>query len=115
MAMLCWAVARGVADPHRRALPLACRARASELAHDLGLPTEEIDYLVAGINHMAFFLRFEHEGEDLYPRAARASTPPDCNRVRYELLKHFGYFVTESSRALRRVRRRGSSRTAART
>ena len=45
---------------------------------------------------MAFFLRFEHEGEDLYP-ALRELEPPDFNRVRYEVLKHFGYFVTESS------------------
>ena len=45
---------------------------------------------------MAFFLRFEHDGEDLYP-ALRELEPPDCNRVRYEVLKHFGYFVTESS------------------
>jgi alpha-galactosidase len=45
---------------------------------------------------MAFYLRLEREGEDLYP-ALRQVTPPDWNRVRYEVLKHFGYFVTESS------------------
>jgi len=73
---------------------------AFELALDLGIPYREIDYLAAGINHMAFYLRFEHRGEDLYPRLralADAGQVPDHNRVRYEVLRHFGYFVTESS------------------
>jgi alpha-galactosidase len=73
---------------------------AFELAQDLGIPYQEIDYLAAGINHMAFYLRFEHDGEDLYPRLqalAESGAVPDGNRVRYEVLKHFGYFVTESS------------------
>jgi alpha-galactosidase len=73
---------------------------AFELSLDLGIPYREIDYLAAGINHMAFYLRFSHDGEDLYPRLqelARRGAVPEGNRVRYELLKHFGYFVTESS------------------
>src|SRR3954470_20375189 len=95
MAMLCWAAAEASSI---RAVGLchSVQHTASELAADLGLPAAELDYLVAGINHVAFFLRLEHEGEDLYP-ALRRVTPPDTNRVRYELLKHFGYFVTESS------------------
>jgi alpha-galactosidase len=67
---------------------------------DLGIPYREIDYLAAGINHMAFYLRFERAGEDLYPQLrARAASGqvPDHNRVRYEVLRHLGYFVTESS------------------
>jgi alpha-galactosidase len=69
---------------------------------------EEVNYLVAGINHMAYFLRLEHQGQDLYPRlrafAESGQTPyrdhgevqlPD--RVRYEMFKRLGYFVTESS------------------
>jgi alpha-galactosidase len=93
MAMLCWAVAE--ASPIRTVgLCHSVQHTAGELAADLGLP--EVDYHVAGINHVAFFLKLEHEGEDLYP-ALRQVTPPDHNRVRYELLKHFGYFVTESS------------------
>ncbi len=73
---------------------------AFELAYDLGIPLAEIDYLAAGINHMAFYLRFERDGEDLYPRlrelGAAGEFPPN-NKVRYEMLKHLGYFVTESS------------------
>jgi alpha-galactosidase len=93
MAMLCWAVAE--ASPIRTVgLCHSVQHTAGELARDLGLP--EVDYHVAGINHVAFFLRLEHAGEDLYPRL-REVNPPADNRVRYELLRHFGYFVTESS------------------
>jgi alpha-galactosidase len=95
MAMLCWAAAE--ASPIRTVgLCHSVQHTAGELAADLGLPASELDYLVAGINHVAFFLELTHDGEDLYP-ALRGVTPPDENRVRYELFKHFGYFVTESS------------------
>jgi alpha-galactosidase len=95
MAMLCWAVAR---DSSIRAVGLchSVQHTAGELAADLGLEPEEVDHHVAGINHLAFFLRLERDGEDLYP-ALREVTPPAANRVRYEVLRHFGYFVTESS------------------
>jgi alpha-galactosidase len=49
---------------------------------------------------MAFYLRFERDGEDLYPRIRRVITDgrvPNGDRVRYEMLKRLGYFVTESS------------------
>jgi alpha-galactosidase len=95
MAMLCWAVARagGV-----RAVGLchSVQHTAGELAADLGMDVDELDHHVAGINHLAFFLRLERDGEDLYP-ALRQVSPPDGNRVRYEVLRHLGYFVTESS------------------
>jgi alpha-galactosidase len=95
MAMLCWAVAE--ASPVRTVgLCHSVQHTAAEVAADLGLNAAELDYHVAGINHLAFFLRLEHDGRDLYPALAEV-TPPDTNRVRYELLKHFGYFVTESS------------------
>jgi len=73
---------------------------AAELAHDLGLPEHEIDYLCAGINHMAFYLKLEHQGQNLYPRLlelAQSGRVPPANRVRYEMLRRLGYFVTESS------------------
>jgi alpha-galactosidase len=95
MAMLCWAVAES-SSIRTVGLCHSVQHTAGELAADLGLAGSELDYHVAGINHMAFFLRLEHEGEDLYP-ALHNVTPPDSNRVRYELLRHFGYFVTESS------------------
>src|SRR5690606_26154840 len=78
---------------------------AKQLAQDIGVPAEEIRYVCAGINHMAFYLTFERRRpdgsvEDLYPliaKVAREGREPDWNRVRYEVFRHFGYFVTESS------------------
>jgi alpha-galactosidase len=93
MAMLCWAAAEA-SSIRTVGLCHSVQGTAAQLAADLGLP--EVDYHVAGINHIAFFLKLEHDGKDLYPRL-REVTPPDWNRVRYELFKHFGYFVTESS------------------
>ncbi len=73
---------------------------AFELSLDLGINYGEINYLAAGINHMAFYLRFERDGEDLYPQLralADSGQIPEENRVRYEMLRRLGYFVTESS------------------
>ena len=73
---------------------------AEQLAHDIGVPIDEINYLCAGINHMAFYLRFERDGKDLYPEIRKVieeARVPDGNRVRYEMLTRLGYFVTESS------------------
>ena len=74
---------------------------AAELAKDIGVPVSDINYLVAGINHVAFFLKFEHmNGASLYPRLQQVINEgrvPDWNRVRYEMFKRLGYFVTESS------------------
>lgn len=73
---------------------------AFELSLDLGIPYRDIQYRAAGINHMAFFLQFEHNGEDLYPalrKIAASGNAPEENRVRYEIMQRFGYFVTESS------------------
>jgi alpha-galactosidase len=56
--------------------------------------------MVAGINHVAFFLRFERNGQNLYPEIRRVvdeGRVPDENRVRYDLFTRLGYFVTESS------------------
>ena len=84
-----------------------------ELAHDLDIPYGEIRYRSAGINHMAFYLKFEHRQPDgsyrdlypdLRPRLSRGPGAqaehwnPRCpNKVRYEMLTRLGYFVTESS------------------
>lgn len=73
---------------------------AKQLADDIGIPEDEINYLCAGINHVAFYLRFEHNGEDLYPRIRQVVEEgriPDWNRVRYDMFMRLGYFPTESS------------------
>ncbi|HHE70895.1 MAG TPA: alpha-glucosidase/alpha-galactosidase [Chloroflexi bacterium] len=103
MAMNCWAVFR--ASPiHTVGLCHSVQGTAEQLARDIGVPIEEINFVCAGINHMAFYLRFERktpEGyEDLYPQIQQVideGRVPDWNRVRYEALQRLGYFVTESS------------------
>lgn len=75
---------------------------AHELSKDIGVPYEDISYLVAGINHMAFYLKFENKrtGEDMYPlirKVYNEGRMPEWNRVRYEMFNRLGYFVTESS------------------
>ena len=114
MAMLCWAVAEAQLDPHRRALPLRAGHDASELAARPRPPADEIDYLVAGINHMAFFLRFEHEGEDLYPRAARGRRRP-TGTASATSCSSTSATSSPSPPSTSPSTCRGSSRTAART
>jgi alpha-galactosidase len=66
----------------------------------LGERPEEVAFTCAGINHMAFYLKLEKAGVSLYPRLFEAMHRPevyDTNRVRFELMKRLGYFVTESS------------------
>jgi alpha-galactosidase len=95
MVSNCWAIAAATSI-EAVGLCHSVQGTIKQLARDLGVSPDELDYLCAGINHVAFYLRLEREGEDLYPRL-REVTPPDWNRVRYAVLEHFGYFVTESS------------------
>jgi len=99
MAMNCWALSEA-SKVRTVGLCHSVQHTAEELAHDIGVPVEEINYVVAGINHVAFFLRFERNGQDLYPEIRRVvdeGRVPDWNRVRYDLFTRLGYFVTESS------------------
>lgn len=99
MAMNCWALNQAT-KIRTIGLCHSVQHTAEELAHDIGMPVEEINYLVAGINHLAFYLRFERNGTDLYPEIRRVISEgrvPETNRVRYDMFKRLGYFVTESS------------------
>lgn len=67
----------------------------------LGEKPEEIEFVCAGINHMAFYLRLRKGERDLYPQLFANARKPDVyklDRVRFELMNMLGYFVTESSR-----------------
>jgi alpha-galactosidase len=71
-----------------------------QLAQYLDVPREELRFRCAGINHMAWFIELSHWGEDLYPRlrqAARDQEIYEADPVRFEVMQHFGAFVTESS------------------
>ncbi len=99
MAMNCWAISRA-ARIRTVGLCHSIPGTAEELARDIGAPIDEISYRVAGINHMAFFLEYKWNGKDAYPlvrRVLEEGRVPPTNRVRYEMLRRLGYFVTESS------------------
>ena len=70
-----------------------------DLCELVGVPESEVTFLAAGINHQAFILRFEHDGESLYPRLdARIAGDPELQRrVRVALYRRLGFFPTESS------------------
>ena len=99
MVMNCWAISRA-SSIKTVGLCHSVQHTAEELARNINVPVEELNYLCAGINHVAFYLRFERNGQDLYPlihQVAAEGRVPAGNRVRYEMLKRLGYFVTESS------------------
>lgn len=113
----------GLCHSHQECIPM--------LFGRLGLPTEGVNYKIAGINHMAWLLEVSRDGEDLYPIIRKKavegpiydvlaelrkmhpefsdmfSSLPDKklefspddhdDMVRFELMKQFGYYVTESS------------------
>ena len=63
-------------------------------------PKDEIDFVAAGINHMAWFLKLEHNGRDLYPLLRERFELPEYymnEKVRGEVMRHCGYFMTEST------------------
>ena len=73
---------------------------ASSILELLKMPTDNVSYKIAGINHMAWLLEITRNGEDLYPeirKRASELTEKHDNMVRVEMMKQFGYYVTESS------------------
>ena len=73
---------------------------AREISAYIGVDHGQLLYECAGINHIAWMTRLEVEGEDAYPLLFAALEDPGVyakDRVRFELMRHFGYFVTESS------------------
>ncbi len=99
MAMLCRAMQRE-SSIKLTGLCHSVQGTAAMLARWIGAPKSEISYLCAGINHQAWYLKFEWNGEDAYPLISRAIENPDIYNeeiVRNEMFRHLGYFVTESS------------------
>ena len=98
MAMNCMAVDWEVGIP-AVGLCHSVQGTSEMLAAHLGLPYKDVSYQVAGINHMAFFLKFEYRGQDAYPLLFKYLDNPgrSTELVRYEMMRRLGYFVTESS------------------
>jgi len=73
---------------------------SQQLADYLDLPAAELRWRCAGINHLAWFTELTHKGRDMYPLLRKRSEDPevwDADPVRFEMMKHFGAFCTESS------------------
>ena len=65
-----------------------------------GFPKDEIDFINAGINHMDWFLTLTHKGKDIYPILKANMEKPEYfknEKVRGEVMRHCGYFMTEST------------------
>ncbi|MGN6170409.1 MAG: alpha-glucosidase/alpha-galactosidase [Solirubrobacteraceae bacterium] len=100
MAMLTWAVWAGTRFSNVVGLCHSVQNTHEQLAEAIGLPVGEIEFTTAGLNHQAFVLRFERDGNNLYPLLdRRIEQDPDGvgRRVRVEIYRQFGFFPTESS------------------
>jgi alpha-galactosidase len=72
----------------------------SELAGYLDIPEKELTYRAAGVNHLSWFTELKWNGQDVLPRLRSALDRPEIYEqdiIRFEMLRHFGAFPTESS------------------
>ena len=100
MAINYWLMSLARPDIAHVGLCHSVQGTSKQLAGYLDVPHEELDYWVAGINHMAWFLRLEHNGRDLYPLLRQRFEKPEYyvnEKVRGEVFRQFGYLMTESS------------------
>src|SRR6266566_4074057 len=99
MAMLPWAIQLGSGFQRVVGLCESVRDTQRFLAGLVEVPVDQIRFVTAGVNHQAFVLTFQHQGQDLYPRLDEAieRDPELRRRGRGELYRSFGYFPTESS------------------
>ncbi len=100
MAALTW-VMNEAAPIRLVGLCHSVQGTAGQLAGYMGVPHGELRYWVAGINHMSWFLELKRHGQDMYPRLRQVMDDPEIwkkDSVRFEILRHFDYFVTESTR-----------------
>lgn len=98
MAMICWAL--GTTNVQFVGLCHGVQTTMDLISGYVGVPKDEIDFICAGINHMGWFLKLEHQGKDLYPTLRERFEQPEFyvnEKVRGEAFRHFGYFMTEST------------------
>jgi alpha-galactosidase len=99
MAILCW-IMNEVSDVRKVGLCHSVQGTFGQLAGYIGKPADEMTHWVAGINHMAWFLDLRWQGRDAYPLLREAMDTADTyakDTVRFEIMRHFDYFVTEST------------------
>jgi alpha-galactosidase len=99
MGPCCWALGEA-SDVQFVGLCHGVQTTLDLISRYVGAKKEEIDFLCAGINHMAWFLWLEKDGQDLYPILRENIEKPEYyvnEKVRCEVMRHFGYFMTEST------------------
>ena len=99
MAMLCKAM-QTYTDIEVTGLCHSVQGSAKMLADWIGAPLDEITYTCAGVNHQAFYLKFDWNGKDAYPLLREKLKDPEYynkEQVRNEMFRHLDYYVTESS------------------
>jgi alpha-galactosidase len=102
MAACCYALGKTAEEIQFVGLCHGVQTTLDLIGRYVGVPKPEIDFLCAGINHMAWFLslRDRRDGTDLYPALRANVEKPEYyvnEKVRCEVMRHFGYFMTEST------------------
>lgn len=98
MSTVCWAI--GTTSVQFVGLCHGVQVSLDLISGYTGIPKNEITFLSAGINHMAWFLKLEHNGRDIYPEFREKFEFPEYyanEKVRGEVFRHTGYFMTEST------------------
>jgi len=98
MSIVCWSL--GTTGVKFVGLCHGVQVSLDLISSYTGVPKNEIVFLSAGINHMAWFLKLEHKGRDLYPLLRERFELPEYyanEKVRGEVFRHIGYFMTEST------------------
>ena len=101
MSILCLAAGRA-SKMQVVGLCHSVQGTSRKLAKDAGVPYDEVAWQCAGINHLAWLTKFEHQGRSLYPHLAELVQDHtgdiyESDPVRYDMMLHFGAFITESS------------------
>ena len=113
MNMMCLAAGRAVPQVSVIGLCHSVQGTSKQMAARVGMDVDDIDWECAGINHLAWFTKFQHNGQDLYPRLMKQAqaevygNPDDSDNaneedkdqdiVRKDMMLHFGAFITEGS------------------
>ncbi|HAL46679.1 MAG: alpha-galactosidase [SAR202 cluster bacterium] len=100
MAIACWAISDATSIQNV-GLCHSVQNTARQLSEYIGANLSDVSFWTAGINHMAWYLRLENQGSDAYPALRAAMDDPQIfvkDPVRFEVMRHFGYFVSESTR-----------------
>lgn len=100
MSMLSWGFQDAAPDVQYVGLCHSVQGTRGEWTNRLGAKRDEVNIVCAGINHQAWMLRFDVNGEDALPRIRELALDPKIwggDTTRMEYVKHFGYPVTESS------------------